>query len=143
MHMLITWLVMSVAIWLTSRIVPGFRVEGVGGALWVAALFGLLHFFLGWLFFVLIGIGTLGLGFLLAFITRWIVSAIVLKITDALSTNLTIKSFGTALVAALVMSALSTLGQIGVQHFMGARPAAWRLSVENRSAPSTISCSPS
>ena len=118
MEMLLTWLVMSAAIWITSLVVPGFRVEGFSGAVWVAALFGLLHFFLGWLLFAVIGFATLGVGFLLAFITRWIVSAIVLKMTDALSSKLSIKSFGTALVAALVMSVLTTLGQMAVHHVM-------------------------
>jgi hypothetical protein len=49
--------------------------------------------------FVAIGFGTLGLGFLLAFITRWLVDAIVLKIVDALSRSLEIVSFGRAFLA--------------------------------------------
>jgi len=36
----------------------------------VAALIGVLNFFLGWIFCVLLGLATLGLGFLLALITR-------------------------------------------------------------------------
>jgi putative membrane protein len=65
----------------------------------------------GWLLFVIIGIGTLGLGFLLAFVTRWVVNAILLKVTDALTDRLTIRGFGPALLAALVMSVLGTFGE--------------------------------
>jgi putative membrane protein len=108
MHILISWLLLSVSVWITALILPGFRVRGFGGALVVAAIFGLLNWAMGWLLFVAIGLGTLGLGFLLAFITRWIVDAILLKITDWATDRLEIRSFGWALAAALVMSLLGT-----------------------------------
>ena len=111
MGLLLSWLVLSVAVWVTAAILPGFEVRGFWGAVKVAALFGLLNWLIGWLIFVLIGIGTLGIGFLLAFITRWIVSAILLKVTDALSSSLTIASFGRALIAALLMSGIGTLAE--------------------------------
>jgi putative membrane protein len=47
-----------------------------------------------------------------AFVTRWLVTAILLKITDAFSDNLTIRSFGTALIAS---GAITVLGAIGEQ----------------------------
>lgn len=111
MHILVTWLILSLAVWLTAAILPGFHVKGLRSALLVAALFGVLNFLLGWLLFVVLGIATLGLGFLLAFITRWVVNAIVLKLTDALTDHLKIDSFGWALVGALLMSVLMTLGE--------------------------------
>jgi putative membrane protein len=58
-----------------------------------------------------LGIASLGLGFLLAFITRWIVNAILLKLTDALTDRLNIRSFSTALLGALLISLFGTLGQ--------------------------------
>lgn len=98
--------------WLTAAVLPGFELRGgVVGAVRVAALFGVLQFFLGWLIFFLIGVGTLGLGFLLAFITRWIVGAILLKLTDSLSSSLRIVSFGRALLGALLMSAIGTAAE--------------------------------
>ena len=115
-HIIATWLVLSVAVWLTSVLLPGFKVRGLGGVLVVAALFGILNWALGWLLFVLIGIGTLGIGFLLAFLTRWIVDAILLKITDAMTDRLEIRSFSWALAAALVMSAVGTVAEWGLHH---------------------------
>jgi putative membrane protein len=111
MGLLLSWLVLSVSVWVTALILPGFEVRGFWGAVKVAALFGLLNWLIGWLIFVLIGIGTLGIGFLLAFITRWIVSAILLKLTDAFSSSLKIASFGRALLAALLMSGIGTLAE--------------------------------
>ncbi len=120
MHIVVSWLVLSLAVWVTALILPGFKVRGVGGALVVGAIFGLLNWLLGWLFFVIIGLGTLGLGFLLAFITRWIVDAIILKITDALTDRLEIRSFGWAMAAALVMSLVGTAAEYALHQ---ARPA--------------------
>jgi len=86
------------------------RIVGPTPALIAAAIFGLLNLFVGWLLFGVIGVATLGLGFVLAFITRFIVDAILLKATDVFTRRLTIDSVGTVLVAAFMVSALGTLG---------------------------------
>ncbi|MFP3947616.1 MAG: phage holin family protein [Longimicrobiales bacterium] len=111
MQLLLSWAILSVAVWLTAEILPGVHLRSFGSAVVVAAVFGILNFFLGWLFFVVFAIGTLGIALLLAFITRWIIDAILLKITDAISDALEIDSFGWALGAALLMSMLGTLGE--------------------------------
>ena len=54
-------------------------------------------------------IGTLGLGFLLAFLTRLVVNAILLKLVDAVSDNLSIDGFGWAFIGAACISVLSGL----------------------------------
>src|SRR5690606_22963467 len=106
MSILLSWLVLSFAVWLTAMILPGIHVRGFGSAVIVAAIFGVLNFFLGWLFFVVFAIATLGIAVLLAFITRWIINAILLKITDAVTDRLTVDSFGWALGGALMISLL-------------------------------------
>ena len=111
MSILLSWLILSFAVWLTAVILPGFHVKNFGSAIVIALLFGVLHFLLGWLFFAVFTIGTLGLAYLLAFITRWIITAIVLKLVDGLTDKLKIDNFGWALLGALVMSAIGTLGQ--------------------------------
>jgi putative membrane protein len=112
LSLLISWLVLSAAFWLTAELLPGFEVKGgARGAALVAAVFGIINWLIGWLLFVLLGIASLGIGFLLAFLTRWLVNAILLKATDALTDRLNIKSFGTALVGALLISLFGTLGQ--------------------------------
>ena len=111
MGILASWLILSVSVWFTAAILPGFEVRGFWGAIKVAAIFGLLNWFIGWLFFAIIAVGTLGIGLLLAFVTRWLVAAILLKITDAFSSSLSIVSFGRAFLAAMIMSALGTAGE--------------------------------
>lgn len=111
MHILWSWLVLSLAVWLSAVLLPGFEIRGRWGVVKVAALFGILNWALGKLVFVLIGIGTLGLGFLLSFVTRWVVNALLLKLTDALSSSLKIRSFRHALLGALIMSATGTFAE--------------------------------
>ncbi|HSJ24815.1 MAG TPA: phage holin family protein [Longimicrobiales bacterium] len=111
MDLILSWLILSLAVWVTAMILPGFHVKSFGSAIVVAAIFGILNFLLGWLFFAVFTIATLGLAWLLAFITRWIINAILLVITDKISDGLTIDGFAWALGGALVMSVLGTVGE--------------------------------
>ncbi len=115
MSLLVSWLILSFAVWLTAAILPGFHVKGFGSAVIVAGLFGVLNFVLGWIFFTVLAIATLGIALLLAFVTRWIVNAIIIKIVDALTDHLTVDSFGWALGGAMLMSALGTMGEFLVR----------------------------
>lgn len=110
--LLLAWLVMSLIIMLTAALVPGVEVKSFGSALWASLLLGVLNALAGWVLFILIGIGTMGLGFILAFVTHWFVLAILLKGVASLSKGLEIESFGRAFLAAMVMSGLSTLAEI-------------------------------
>lgn len=111
MGLVLSWLILSLAVWVTAMVLPGFHLKDGKSALLVAAIFGVLNFFLGWLLFTVFAVATLGLALLLAFITRWIINAILLKITDAVTDHLTIDGFGWALGGALMMSALGTAGE--------------------------------
>lgn len=113
MQLLLTWLVLSFAVWLTAAILPGFRVTGVWGAVKAAAVFGILNWLLGWFFFAVLSIVTLGIAYVLAFITHWIVMAVILKLSDKVSSSIEIDGFGTALLGALIM----TIIDAGVEHF--------------------------
>jgi putative membrane protein len=111
MNLILSWLILSLAVWVTSTILPGFHVKSPSSAFLVAAIFGLLNFLLGWLLFAVFTVATLGIAWLLAFITRWIINAILLVITDKLTDHLKIDGFGWALGGALVMSLVGTLGE--------------------------------
>jgi putative membrane protein len=110
-NLLITWLIITLAVWITAMALPGFHVKGFTSAILVAAIFGVLNFLLGWLIFAVLAVATLGIGLLLAFITRWIVNAILLKLTDALTDHLTIDGFRWALIGALMISVISTVAE--------------------------------
>lgn len=118
MQFLISWLILSLAVWLTALVLPGVRIRSFGSAIVVAAIFGVLNFFLGWLLMLFAGVLTLGVAWLLAFITRWIIDAIFLKITDSLSDRISVDSFWWALGAALLMSAFGTVGEAIAAHLL-------------------------
>ncbi len=110
--LLIAWLVAALIFMVTAAIIPGISLRSFGGALWVSLLFGLLNVTIGWVLFVVIGLGTLGVGFIFAFVTRWVVDAIVLQLIGAASKSLEVASFGKAFLAALVMSGLGTIAEM-------------------------------
>jgi uncharacterized membrane protein YvlD (DUF360 family) len=115
-HWVLHWAILSVAFWLTSKVVSGFRIAGLWDAVWVAAIFSVIDVLFGWLLYVVFGIGTLGIGFIFGIITRWFVYATLLKITDGLTSRLQVQSFGTALVAALLISLLGRAGVYITNH---------------------------
>ena len=108
-YLLVSWLSLSFLLWVTGKLVPGFQVNGVRGALIVGAIFGVLMWALSGPLFVIIGVSTLSLGFIFKFVTKLVVSAILLKLADALTDHLTIRGFVPALIGALVMSIVSSI----------------------------------
>ncbi len=108
---LVTWLICSIAFWLTALVLPGFKVDGFMGAVVGAALFGLLNWLLGRFLYDLLGLATLGIGFLLGFLTTWVVNAILLKFADALTDRIEIRSFGTAFLAGLLITIVSEIAK--------------------------------
>lgn len=109
MEFLLAWFILALGVFAAAKLIPGVHVPDFWDAVVVAAIFGVLNFFLGYLFFILLGFATLGIGFLLFFITRLVVNAILLKITDALTPRMTIDGFGNALLAAFVISVVGVL----------------------------------
>ncbi len=107
MNLLFSWLILSAAFLATAWLLPGMRVKGVGGAVGGAAVFGILNWLLGKALFILFGIATLGLGFILVFVTAWVVNVVLLKLTDAMTDSVELKSTGTAMAAALLISGIS------------------------------------
>ena len=112
MTLLAQWFFGAAGFLLASRLLaPGFRVSGgFGSALVVAAVFGVVSALVGWLVYGLLGLLTLGVGFLLGFLTRVVTSALLLLVTAQITGRLSVGGFGTAMVAALVIGAVSGIG---------------------------------
>lgn len=103
--LLLSWLMAALSLLLADRLFSGVRLQGgIVSALWIAAIFAVLRFLLGWLLFGILGIATLGLGFIFHFVTQLVVAAVVLKLTSALSTRFAIDGFLPALGAAVLMA---------------------------------------
>jgi uncharacterized membrane protein YvlD (DUF360 family) len=105
------WITATLSLWLAAQLMPGVRVASFVDAIWAGALLGFLQWALYWPLFVLLGIGTLGIGFLLFFITRWVVAAFVIMLTASLSKRLEVDSFWWALLTAFVTAATGSLIQ--------------------------------
>jgi putative membrane protein len=101
--------VLAVIIAIVARIVPGITVYGgFGWYLWIALIFSLVNLILGPIFRLLslpLIILTLGL-FLL------IVNAALLGITAALTSHLSVDSFGAALLGGLLIAVFSWLAEL-------------------------------
>ena len=112
---LASWLVLSVAFWVASSLLAGVQIPSARDAVVVGAVFGLVNLLIGKLLFFLLGLATAGLLWFLAFIGRCLATAIMLKVTGALTPRLTIRGARSAIACALVMSVVGT----GLQFVMG------------------------
>lgn len=103
--LLLSWLAIAVALLLADRLFEGVQLRGdLGVALLVALGFSILNFFFHWFFFVLLGLATLGLGFIFYLATQLVSTAIVLRLTSALSRRFAVRGFGPALGTALLVT---------------------------------------
>jgi putative membrane protein len=107
MDLIAAWFILALGVFIAAKLVSGVEVPDFWDAIVVAAVFGSLNFLLGWLFFIVIGIATLGIGFLLFFLTRWVVNAIMLQLTTLFTDRIRVRGFGSALIASLVISVVA------------------------------------
>lgn len=103
-QLLIGWATATLGLLVAAKLLRGVRLTSVGDAVWAGALLAVLQWLLSGPLFILLGIGTLGIGFLLWFITRWIVAAIVVLLASRLSGRLRVDGFLTALITAFLVA---------------------------------------
>ena len=105
MRMLVHWVISALAVWITSRIVPGFEVTGVTAALIAAVVIGLVNATLGVVLKVItfpLAILTLGLFWL-------IINAVMIKLASAIVPGFHVDTFGAAFWGAIVLSLVNML----------------------------------
>ena len=105
--LLIRWAVLAGAFAVTAWLLGGVDVSGgVWGYIWVSLLFGIVNVFIGTILRIL----TLPLTLLTLGLFSIIVNALMLQITDALSSHLTIDEFWwTAIWAAIILSIVAVI----------------------------------
>jgi putative membrane protein len=100
MRMLIHWVLTALALWIVSRLIPGFSVNGPVAALIAAVVIGFVNATLG-LFLKIVTfpltILTLGLFWL-------IINAVMIKIAAAIVPGFHVDTFGAAFWGAIVLS---------------------------------------
>lgn len=106
-HLILHWLVTTLGVIAAAKLIPGVRVQGFGSALAVAAVFGVLNALFGHVLFLVFGIATLGVGFVLGFLTRWVVNTLLLKLADAFVGGFKAEGWLPTAFAALVISGVS------------------------------------
>ena len=109
--LLISWAILTLAFLAAAKLLPGMKIKSTSGAIGAAAIFGLLNTFVGWALFLVLGVVSFGIGFLLSGVTWFITTVILLKVTDALSDELELKSTGTAIAAAFIIAIVASLGR--------------------------------
>jgi putative membrane protein len=120
---LIGWALLAVAFAVTSWLLDGMEVSGgVWGYIWVSALFGIVNAILG----TILRLITLPLILLTFGLLAVLVNALMLQLTDALSSHLTIDEFWwTAIWAAIILSLVSFVLAVAVNSLvLRERPAA-------------------
>ena len=103
MSFLIRLLVLAIVVYGVAMILPGIKLKGFGAALSVSVIYSLLNFILYKVFFF-IGIPLMILSIFTLGLVGWIVNAILLVITDKILDGFELAGFGTALLAAFVIS---------------------------------------
>jgi putative membrane protein len=103
LHFVLRWLVSGLAVLLTSKLIPGFDIEGFVAACIAAVAIGLANAVLWPILFVL----TLPINFLTLGLFTFVLNGAVLKICAALLPGFTIDSWWTAILGSVVLSLIS------------------------------------
>jgi len=105
--LLLRWAVLTVAFAITAWLLTGVDVSGGFGAyLWVSLLFGIVNAVIG----TILRIFTLPLIFLTLGLFSILINALLLQITDGLTSHFTIDEFWwTAIWAAIILSIVSVI----------------------------------
>ena len=91
---------------LIAYVHPGVKIKNYGTAIGVALVVGILNATIGFLLRLPLNIITLGF---LSFFVRLFVTAIIIYLTDKLFSGFELRSFGTAIVVALVLAIAGTI----------------------------------
>lgn len=118
-NLLIRWAILALAFAITSWLLSGMEVSGgVWGYIWISALFGVVNAIIG----TILRIITLPLTLLTLGLFAIVVNAILLDITDGLSSHLSIDEFWwTAIWAAIILALVSVMLEIAVSGLVVSR----------------------
>jgi putative membrane protein len=105
LRMLLHWVVSALAVWITSRIVPGFVITGASAALIAAVVIGLVNATLG----LMVKVLTFPLTILTLGLFWFIINAVMLELASAFVPGFHIVSFVSAFWGGIVLSLVNML----------------------------------
>lgn len=101
-HILVDALVLLVA----ARLMTSVEVRSFSTAVIVAIVIGILSFLIGWLLTFILNVATVGIFYFtgLGFVTRIIANAIIIEITDKMSSGFNTRGFTPSLILAVIIA---------------------------------------
>jgi putative membrane protein len=105
LRLLLQWILNAIALFIVSKIVPGFQVTSWSAALIAVIVIGLLNATLG----LVLKIITLPLGVLTLGIFFLVINALILKLSSGLVRGFYVQTFGAAFIGAIVLALLQML----------------------------------
>jgi len=105
MRLLLNWVLSALAVWIVSRIVPGFFVRGAAAALIAALVIGFVNATLG----LLLKIITFPLTLLTFGLFWFVINAAMLELASAIVPGFEVRGFGAAFIGAIVLSLVNML----------------------------------
>lgn len=105
LRMLLHWVVSALAIWVVSRLVPGFHVSGATAALIAAVFIGFINATLG----LFLKIVTFPLTLLTLGLFWLVVNALMIELASALVPGFQVANFFAAFWGGIVLSIVNTL----------------------------------
>ena len=106
---LIELLINAVVVFIAAKLMPRVELRNFGAALLVALLYGLLSPTVGWFLEHVLYVVSLGILWILGFITRLIVAAIIIKLVDWLVGGFKVHGFLTAILLAVILALVGTV----------------------------------
>ena len=100
MRMLLQWVLTALAIWIVSRLVPGFSVNGPFAALIAAVVIGFVNATLG----IFLKIVTFPLTLVTLGLFWLIINAVMIKLASVIVPGFHVATFGAAFWGAIVLS---------------------------------------
>jgi putative membrane protein len=105
LHMILTWFLSALALWLVARIIPGIEVRDFGAALVAALVIAVVN--------AIVGPIARFLGFPLIFLTLGlfllIINAFLLKLASLFTPGFKVRGFLSALLGSIVLTILTSI----------------------------------
>ena len=118
--LLVKWVCLAVAVWATTGLLSGVRVDGGAGTyLLVAAVFATVNVVLG----TLVRLLTLPLILVTLGMFAIVINASMLLVTDGIMDSFDVDGLGTALLAALIIAVVSAVLELVLQPLAEPREA--------------------
>jgi len=105
MRMLLHWVIAALAVWITSRVVPGIYLSGAAAALIAAVVIGFVNATLG----LVLKIITFPLTILTLGVFWFVINAIMLELASIFVPGFHIQSFAAAFWGGIVLSVVNML----------------------------------